>query len=269
MIGCDFHQELSVPVPPAPPIPVPMPHFVGAILGNLPGAALKTVKRSDDSLGKKPVLVNHGVPIILQGSDIGPVIGHVPLMPFTPSPLTAINTIFSGSTSEFFAFSVKVHGKPVAIAFPEVHFILNLNCGFPCSAPFGSVIAPSTVVTGFRGGDFFASFLGMVSDIAFSWLINAAFNGTSLKGDGGICGLNGLMTNRNICSITRTILQSGIVQSKWFQPIVGAVGLLGSPMGYSNEYTTFLGAFYTDAKSAGTQWVADQFNPPPGGGTIE
>lgn len=256
MVGCDFHQELT---PTVPPVTAPMPHAVTAILGNVPGAAIGTVKRSDSSDGKKPVLVNFVcMPIILQGSDIGPLIPHIPLTPFLPSPLTALNTLFSGSTSEFFAFSVKAHGKPVAIATAAIIGV-NLNCGFPCSAPLDVVIAPSTVFTGFRFGDLVAGLAGMAADVALSYAINTALNGTSLKGDGGLLGSSGLLAGRITNSTLRAIVTSPILQS-----VLGSVGLLGSPMGYSNENTTVIGAFYGDAKSSGTQWIADAFNPPPG-----
>jgi hypothetical protein len=258
MVGCDFHQELS---PTVPPVPVPMPHFVMALLGNLPGALMGTVKRSDNSEGKNPVLIEFvRVPIILQGSDIGPVIPHIPCTPFIPSPLTLLNTMFSGSTSEFFAFSVKVHGKPVAIAFPEVYFAINLNCGFPCSAPLDAIIAPATVFTGFRWGDLVAGIAGMFVDALLSLAINTAFNGWGLKGTGGLLGSSGLLASR----ITNSAVRS-VVTSPFLQAFIGSFGLLGSPMGYSNASTTVLGAFYGDLKSAGTQGIADYFNPPPGG----
>jgi len=257
MIGCDFHQELTTTVP---PVPAPMPHLVFALLGNLPGALIfGTVKRSDNNEGKNPVLVEFvQVPIILQGSDIGPMIVHIPLTPFVPSPLTFLNTLGSGSTSEFFAFSVKVHDKPVAIA-NLVYATVNLNCGFPCSAPFGVVAAPATVFAGFRLGDFLAGLAGMAMDVALSYAINTAFNGTSLKGDGGLLGTNGalsrLITNKTVSSI---ITHAG------FQTFLGSFGILGSPMGYSNASTTVLGKYYTDFKSGMTQGVADYFNPPSG-----
>lgn len=255
MIGCDFHQELIVP--PIPPVVAPMPHIVAAPLGNVPGAVMGTVKRSDNSEGKNPVLVNFvQMPIILQGSDIGPVIPHIPCIPFTPSPLTALNTIFSGSTSEFFAFSVKVHGKPVAIA-TAVIVGVNLNCGFPCSAPLDVVIAPSTVFAGFRWGDLAAGAAGMAVDVLVSLAINTAFNGWGLKGTGGLLGSSGIASR-----ISNSVVR-GILTHAGFQAFIGSFGLLGSPMGYSNAHTTLLGAFYGDAKSAGTQWVADQFNAPP------
>lgn len=257
MVGCDFHQELIVP--PIPPVTAPMPHMVGAPLGNVPGALMGTVKRSDNSEGKNPVLVNFvQMPIILQGSDIGPVIPHIPLIPFTPSPLTVLNTMFSGSTSEFFAFSVKVHGKPVAIA-TVIIVGVNLNCGFPCSAPLDVVIAPSTVFAGFRFGDLVAGLAGMAVDVLISLAINTAFNGWGLSGTGGLLGSSGL-AGRITNSTVRSILTSPILQA-----FIGSYGGLGSPMGYSNASTTVLGAFYGDVKSAGTQFIADSFNPPPGG----
>lgn len=261
VIGCDFHQELTTTVP---PVPAPMPHLVLVLLGNLPGALIfGTVKRSDNSEGKQPVLVEClQVPIILQESDIGPFIVHVPLAPFTPSPLTFFNTLGSGSTSEFFAFSVKVHDKPVAIA-NLVYATVNLNCGFPCSAPTGLVAAPATVFAGFRWGDLLAGLAGMAMDAALSWAINAAFNGTSLKGDGGLLGSNGVLANRMVNGTLRSIFTNAGFQAG-LQYFLGSFGLLGSPMGYSNSNSTFLGHYYAGFKSGTTQGIADYFNPPSG-----
>ena len=153
MVGVDIHAELTPPG--APPIPVPMPfvpHAVFAPLGNAPGLLMGTVKRTDTSQGKKAVLVNFvRMPIIIQGSDIGPIIPHIPLIPCTPIPNLPLIILGSGSASEFFAFSVKAHGKAIANA-PFVFLAMNMNCGFPPTP--GNVIAPSLVFTGFRIGDF-------------------------------------------------------------------------------------------------------------------
>jgi hypothetical protein len=247
MMGVDIHQELTPPGAPPIPVPVPIPHAVVAPLGNVPGALAKTVKRSDTSEGKKGVYVNFvKMPIILQGSDIGPIIPHIPLAPCTPIPLLPIIILTSGSVSEYFAFSVKAHGKPVANA-PLVFFTYNMNCGFPCAMPLNVVFAPSLVFTGFRIGDVLAGVVGSLMDAALSFAINTAFNGLGMKGDGGLLGL---ITARMGGPVIKNALTSG------FTAILGSFGGLGSPIGYSNEDTTVIGHYWGNAKGYVQERVA-------------
>ena len=197
MIGYDIHQELTPPGTPPIPVPVPIPHIATAPLGNVPGMLAGTVKctfgnPTNDGIAGKLVFVNFvKMPIVIQGSDIGPVIPHIPLAPCTPLPFLPLIILGSGSTSEFFAFSVKANKKPVAIATLAI-IGANLNCSFPCAIP-SVVLAPSLVFTGTRFGDFVAGLAGMAMDIALSAIINAIFNGIGMKGDGGLFGKNGLM----------------------------------------------------------------------------
>lgn len=226
MVGIDIHAELT---PTVPPLPFPfVPHAVAAVMGNVPGALMGTVKRTDTSQGKKAVLINFvQMPIIIQGSDIGPIIPHIPMVPCNPIPNLPLIILGSGSASEFFAFSVKAHGKAVANA-PGVFVAMNMNCGFPPTP--GIVIAPSLVFTGFRIGDFIAGMVGFLMDAALSAAISVAFGG--LSGSGG---LMGLIKGELGGPVIKTFITSLIPF------IVGSVGGLGSPLGYSNEHTTLLG----------------------------
>ena len=240
MVGIDIHAELTPPG--APPIPVPMPfvpHAVAAILGNVPGALMGTVKRTDTSQGKKAVLVNFvKMPIIIQGSDIGPMIPHIPLVPCNPIPNLPLIILGSGSASEFFAFSVKAHGKAIANA-PFIFVAMNMNCGFPPTP--GNVIAPSLVFTGFRIGDFIAGMVGLLMDAALSAAISIAFGG--LSGSGGLMGLIKAPLGGPIIKT----LVTGLIPL-----VVGSFGLLGSPLGYSNEHSTLLGGGF--GGSVGDGW---------------
>lgn len=241
MIGVDIHGELS---PTVPPVPVPyVPHAVAAPLGNVPGALMGTVKRTDTSQGKKAVLVNFvKMPIIIQGSDIGPIIPHIPMVPCNPIPNLPLIILGSGSASEFFAFSVKAHGKAIANA-PAVFLAMNMNCGFPPTP--GIVIAPSLVFTGFRMGDFIAGMVGLLMDAALSAAISIAFNGLPLGNKEGAKvlfggGIFGLIKGPLGGAVIKSLVTGGI------SLVVGSVGGLGSPLGYSNENTTLLGGGFKE-----------------------
>ena len=268
MVGIDIHGELTPPGVPPIPVPIPyVPHAVAAPLGNVPGALMGTVKRSDTSQGKNAVLVNFvKMPIILQGSDIGPIIPHIPLIPCNPIPNLPLIILGSGSATEFCAFSVKAQGKAVANA-PGIFVAMNVNCGFPPTP--GIVIAPSLVFTGFRMGDFVAGMVGLIMDAALSAAISIAFNGIPLGNSDGARvlfggGLMGLIRGPLGGPVIKSLV-TGVIPL-----VIGSFGGLGSPLGYSNEYTTLLGGGY--GGNAGHGWgslkentqnaVADYFTAP-------
>jgi len=268
MVGIDIHGELTPPGVPPIPVPIPyVPHAVAAPLGNVPGALMGTVKRSDTSQGKNAVLVNFvKMPIILQGSDIGPIIPHIPLIPCNPIPNLPLIILGSGSATEFCAFSVKAQGKAVANA-PGIFVAMNVNCGFPPTP--GIVIAPSLVFTGFRMGDFVAGMVGLIMDAALSAAISIAFNGIPLGNNDGARvlfggGLMGLIRGPLGGPVIKSLV-TGVIPL-----VIGSFGGLGSPLGYSNEYTTLLGGGY--GGNAGHGWgslkentqnaVADYFTAP-------
>lgn len=273
MVGVDIHGELTPPG--APPIPVPIPYVPHAVAcpvgGNIIVAGLlgligvgATVKCSK---APKPVLVNFvKMPVILQGSDIGMGIPHIPLIPCNPIPNLPLIILGSGSATEFCAFSVKAQGKAIANA-PGVFVAMNVNCGFPPTP--GIVIAPSLVFTGFRIGDFFAGMVGLIMDAALSAAISIAFNGIPLGNQAGAKtlfggGLMGLIRGPLGGPVIKSLV-TGVI------PLVaGSFGGLGSPLGYSNEYTTLLGGGY--GGNVGHGWgsfkentqnaVADYFTAP-------
>ncbi len=224
MVGVDIHTEL-VGVPPAVVTVPTIPHAVFSTVGHPPGYLIGTVKASLGGSGN--VLVNFvKMPMILQGSDMGFMIPHIPLLPCFPALLPLI-MLGSGSATEFCAFSVKANGKAVANA-PFVLMALNMNCGFPPTP--GIVIAPSLVFTGFRIGDFIAGMVGLLMDAALSAAISIAFGG--LSGSGGLMGLiKGPLGGPIIKNLFTGIIQLG----------VGSFGGLGSPLGYSNDKSTLLG----------------------------
>ena len=141
MIGIDVHDFIP-PIIPLPP-PTPNVHIAMTLLGGMMITASMTTKTTST-----------GFFSIHQGSDIGPLIPHLPIPP--ANILFPLHIALSGSTSNFGAFSVMYEGKPVAIAV-GVFVGANLNCQgpstIPCSIPSGIVISWNTNMAGFSIGD--------------------------------------------------------------------------------------------------------------------
>ena len=260
MIGPDIHDNL-VPSPVGPvPLPSPkLPHVAFMLLGGVTNFTSHFTSTTFVNFTESRV--------VLQGSDIGPLIPHVPIPP-VPNLLLLVIIPGSGSVSEFFAFSVKAKDgadgnvKPIATAIAGFGG-LNVNCGSPCAMPTGVVIAPSTVCTGFRLGDFFASLVGMAMDVGLSYGISRMF------GSGIATRLMGRIAPGIVAALGRTAPMlvryiSPKIVGDVVTMVLGMVGV-GSPTGYSSEHGSVVGAFYGDAKSSATQSIADFFNPPPGG----
>lgn len=256
MVGVDWHDTLPPPVP--PPSPIPSPHFVFQVLNGLNTSVMKS---SD--------VLSHGFQVIKRGSDIGMGIGHV-----AANYLFPIHVLTSGSKSEFGAYTVLVNNNPVAIAC-LVYVNLNLNCQGPTTPPVvplptGIVIAPSCNMAGFKMGDFLAGLFAMVFDMALQGLLNyfggklgTKLNNFVFRYVGPYCCryITPFLTRfpagdyalNKLVAVTLTNLPGTMMS------IFG----LGSPVGYSPDYTPFGGAgLVSDSQEFISKSIADYFNEP-------
>jgi hypothetical protein len=175
MFGVDFHNGLM----PAAPAPVPIEMGMNIVtptplcLG--PWGAL-TGKPSPT------VMATPGGIVMQQGTDIGPLIIHVPI-PFN----LLLPLVIAGSASKcyFGASTVQSGGPkgtgPVAVAVMKV-LNINLNCGTFASTT-GIVPAPNTVNALFTLGDFISGLVTMFVEAAIQDFLNWVFG--DLLGDLG------------------------------------------------------------------------------------
>jgi hypothetical protein len=232
MFGVDFHNGISLPVPPAAPITMgpnivtPTPLFMG------PYGAL-TGKPSPS------VLATPGGIVMQQGTDIGPLIIHIPL-PF--NILLPLVILGSASKCYFGASTVKSGGpkgaNPVAVAVLKVVNI-NLNCGTFASTT-GIVPAPNTVNALFTLGDLVSGLVTMFVEAVIQDVLNLIFD----KGLGGA--LEGIFGKAAMEALGPQIAQN----------VLGAVlGLAaGSPLGASGSdfYKEF--GFYPPGDPSKPDW---------------
>lgn len=246
VISMDLHQPW---IPPAPPSPAPVPHFWFQILGGLQFPTVKSTKKTYANFTSTP--------IIQQGSDIGPLIVHIPSVPHILLPLIILG---SGSVSEFGAFSVQIENRPVGTAI--VGFAgINLNCAYPFAMPTGIVVAISTVCAGMTLADYLASVASMVLDIALSAIMTLVGLGGNKLG-GAILGQ--FARGATLLASTSTAVQY-IPAVIW--QVLGAVGL-GSPVGYSSEDYSVIGHYwgnFRDNRARDVIEIVHYFDPPPGG----
>jgi len=213
MFGMDFHSGNSLPVPPAAPIAfgpnavVPTPLYFG------PWGAFTG----------RPTLEVFGPAsgtVMQQGTDIGPLIIHIPI-PF--NILLPLIIMGSASKSYFGVASVQTGGlkgtAPVAVAVMQV-MNLNLNCG-TVPTPTGIVLTPNTVNALFTLGDFVSGLVTMLIEGAIQAALNLFFD----KGLGGLA--NGIF-GKAVMETLGPLLASNLVGT--------ALGLLaGSPLGASGS----------------------------------
>lgn len=266
MIGPDTHSNL-VPSP-AGPVPLPsafLPHLAFMCLGGVTNLTSHFTSTTFVNFTSSRV--------VLQGSDIGPLIPHVPIPP-VPNILLFVIIPGSGSVSEFFAFSVKAKDggdgsmRPIATAIAGFGG-LNVNCASPFALPTGVVVAPSMVCTGFRFGDFVASIVGMAMDVALSWGLSKVMGGLGRQ----FGGIAGRIAGRFGPGVVSALVNQAPALARYLSPqvvenVVSTVlgmFIVGSPVGYSSESGSVVGHAYGNAKSGATQGLADLFNPPPGG----
>lgn len=154
MLGRDMH----IPWPPGSPAPAPapVPYVTTApMMGILPMVTSKmTATAFADSMA----------PIMVRGTDIGPMIPHSG----PPSTTLPIEMVTSGSKSHFGVTKWKVKdqtGAPGCVAVGLLGMTnLNLNCGTPAPTPFGLVIAPTTHLAAMTLGDLVSGLYMMAWD---------------------------------------------------------------------------------------------------------
>jgi len=255
MIGVDWHDTL---LPPAIPAPVPSPHFVAQFLNGLGLGVTKSIK-----------VKSHGFDVIKRGSDIGMGIGHV-----AANVLFPIHVIASGSKSEFASFSVKVENTPIAIAC-AVYVNFNLNCQGPSTAPVmpmptGIVIAPGCNMAGFSLGDFFGSLFCMITDMLIQYAINKFGGPLGDKLNKKVFKYLGPYCCRYITPFFMRFPQGNYVMNELVAHtltnlpavIVGIFGL-GSPVGYSPDYTPLGGDGYLgQGQDAAGEWISNRIDNP-------
>jgi len=224
MIGCDFHDLW----PPGTPTPAGVgPHpCVAPLIGTT-----ATSKYGSTVHG-------HSDWTMLRGTDIGPLIPHIPLV---PNVLIAPIILLSGSKSEFGASSVLVEGKPIAIAV-GVKVNINLNCCGPVKRPplpTGLVLTFNTIEANVTLGDVLAGAAAMVVDAAIEWGINLVFNGIGNRFFGPLSDFyNKVFFGRvfNVLARGRAgeYLYKGIFYSL---PLLVGSTLTGSPLGYAPDWS--------------------------------
>lgn len=154
MIGYDLH----VVMPPGSPTPGPPgPHVATSILMGI-GATAK--------MG--PSVSTHWGWTMLRGTDIGPLIPHVPL---APNCLLPVILIASASKSHFGSSQFLVEGKPVAAALLVI-VNPNLNCGEPVPLPLDGVLALTGHFVGMTLGDILSGLAHMAVDAALAAAIS-------------------------------------------------------------------------------------------------
>jgi len=174
MFGVDFHNGLMpaapapIPIEMGPNIVTPTPLCLGP-WGALTGKPSPTVMATPGGI------------VMQQGTDIGPLIIHIPI-PF--NLLLPLVILGSASKCYFGASTVQSGGLkgtgPVAVALLSVMNI-NLNCGTFASTT-GIVPAPNTVNALFTLGDFISGLVTMFVEALFQDILNLIFD----KGLGGL-----------------------------------------------------------------------------------
>lgn len=218
MIGLDFHL-------PATP---PFFHITGHILWGVFGVTAEYSSNKHFS--------SWGTEVVCKGSDIGPMIPHIPVGVMLPPPLAplrlALAIAFSGSKSHFGSHKYKTtdkSGGAKSVALALIFVVnLNLNCGEPAPTPTGIVLAFNTHESGMTLGDFLAGLLSLILDTAVQTVLN-------LFGAGVGKWLLGKIAPKLAAKIAAKIAASPAA-AKVFETVVGF--FLGSPMGVDFGFFT-------------------------------
>lgn len=163
MVGKDMHIPWA-PGSPAP-APAPVPYLtVAPMMGVIPMATSKMTT----SVG-----VDGMAPIMVRGTDIGPMIPHAG----PPSQTLPLELMASGSKSHFGVTSYRVKDQAGASGAVAVGLFgaanLNLNCGTPAPLAAGIVVAPTTHLAGLKVGDIVSGFYTMAWDRAAQRILSA------------------------------------------------------------------------------------------------
>lgn len=168
------------PVPPVPPVPPPMlgvpynPFASGAIefplvMLHLPGNALGKNKYST-------TVTHKNLGIIQAGHDLGPLIGHVHVVPGFNNILSIVQMLFSSRKVMFSASTVKVQGQPAALAgligWPPTPMMI---CSDPMGLPIGEVPTRwlNTVEVGVTLADFLLGLAAVAASMIVDWIFKA------------------------------------------------------------------------------------------------
>ncbi len=242
IVGCDAHKA----IPPPPPAPPPFtPHVVVWGEGwsqkmNFLGMAVATSKAtSPESLQAKPVACGWGY-AVARTHDAGPHPGHI-----WPNVLLPVIMLGAGSKSEFASGTVKLKTGDMAVA---VLYAANLNLDcfdFPLPpAPSGTVIAAANpVFAGFTWADLARGLVGMVVDMAITWMVGAV----CAVATGALSGL----LNRAAGGSVLSRMGQGIA-SNFAGPWSNSIFAEGAPNFFARNGQLFLdsaGAFFQAAKN--------------------
>lgn len=209
MFGMDVHPVIPPSLPPPPFMPPWSGHFVAANLKIGPWGAITGIGY--------PTIRSDGCETLARGTDIGPLIPHIAVIPPVLHAGMALATLFSGSKSEFGVASVLIGGTPIGVACAVVVNI-NVNC-----LGLGVVAVPSSVVAGMTAADFQAGLAASAIDAAISWGLSFACGSAASK-----------MLGPGASAFSSSLLGNGL----------GLV--LGSPIGPSASNMPFLGAHPPD-----------------------
>jgi hypothetical protein len=210
-----FDPHMATLPPPAPPavlphIVTPTPLCLGP-WGILTGKPVPTV------------LTELGI-VLNKGTDIGPLIPHIPL---GPNLTIALVILGSASKSYFGPATVQAGGSSVAVAAAMV-MNPNMNCAFPCPVPLGIVISMNTVSAGMTLGDYMSGLVTLLIEGVIQTFLNLVFGG---QASNPVTGLMEQLNAKVLGSIGGTLASE---TAKGVIPMV--IGLvLGSPLGASGS----------------------------------
>jgi hypothetical protein len=227
MFGRDLHTVWPAGAP--SPSPVPGPHLTTATL-----MGLGLTAQMDTTV------FTHFGWSMQRGTDIGPMIAHISLVPNMLSPLLFLS---SASKSEWGSQQYLVGGKPAACA---LLFVVNpnLNCCDPVPLPLDVVLTVTTQFVGMTLGEILAGALMMLVDTAIQGAIN--FLGSALLDPLAtaiyeralfkpmLLMLDHLPYNKAVNWLMRKDLVERVAKGLTLQlPKIVALDALGAPLGYS------------------------------------
>ncbi|KYF48087.1 hypothetical protein BE04_42455 [Sorangium cellulosum] len=272
-----FEQHQAVFPPVITPVPK-VPHIAGGVPLCWGPWGVLSGKRNDTEVSAS------GGMMMSQGTDIGPLIPHYNLTPpAPPNSLLVVIIPTSGSKSHFGAHGHVAPKGPIAFACAKV-VNFNLNCAGPAWPPLPSGVVPAfnTHTVGVTVGDLVAGALHMFVDGLIQFGLNRLFAwsrvgdffenvaqralgpGLRALGYGNVQAL----VEYGLPGLGRLGRYVGSAAEEFLFNLPGtlvAVGILGSPVGWSPGYTLVggHGGNAVDAGHGAVQKAVDNyFNSP-------